>query len=315
MTLSSSYDLLSNESFKTFIEEFGKLFSNDLSLPQMRKLCTDFFLPKEDAIETIQKIENLEIEGKDNNKIPIRLFIPGSTKILPVMVYFHRGGFVFGNIEEADPICRKLANHFNCIVASVDYRLAPEHPFPKPLEDCYAATKWIANNALLFGGDKDKVSVAGESAGGNLAASVAIMSRDNNEFKLHSQLLIYPMITPSINDAIYDASVDRYFITKQGMRLFWNLYLQSSDVIHPYASLDDIKDLSHLPPTCIITAEYDPMHQEAQHYAKRLSQAGVVVITKCFPEVIHGFLDLPIYDNHQKTQWIKEIHGIMGRYL
>ena len=315
MTLSSSCDLLSDPTFKAFIEEFGKLFSKQLSLPEMRKLCTEFFLPKEASIEPIQKIENLEIIGKDNNKIPIRLFIPDITKVLPVMVYFHRGGFVFGNIEEADPICRKLANHFNCIIASVDYRLAPEHPFPKPLEDCYAATQWLASNAFLFGGDKDKISVAGESAGGNLAAAVALMNRDSKGCKLSSQLLIYPMITSSINETLYDACPDHYFITKQGMQLFWDLYLQSSDRSHPYASLDCVKDYSSLPPTCIITADYDPMHQEAQSYAKKLSQAGVIVITKCFPEVIHGFLDLPIYEDHQKTQWVKEIHGIMARYL
>lgn len=311
----SSESILSNVIFKDFVEEFKNLFSDDLSLLEMRKRCSDFFLPKDIVLEPVQKIENIEILGKDNNKIPIRLFIPDTSKTLPVMLYFHRGGFVFGSIEEADPVCRKLCNRFQCIIASVDYRLAPEHPFPKALEDCYAATEWIANNALLFGGDMTKVSVCGESAGGNLAAAVALMSRDYKGCKISSQLLIYPMITSCINENIYDNAADRYFITKERMQLFWDLYMQSSDRSNPYASLDCVKDLTGLPPTFIITADYDPLHLEAQNYAKKLSQAGVIVITKCFPDVVHGFLDLPIYEDHQKNMWIKEIHGIMARYL
>ena len=149
MTTNTARDLLSNADYKNFVEAFGKVAkkAEQVSLDEGRKLSTQFFLPPDTFYEPVARVENIDITGQDQNKIPLRLFIPDTSKTLPVIIYFHRGGWVFGNIEEADPVCRKLANHMGCIVASVEYRLALEHPFPKPLEDAYAAAQWIAKNA------------------------------------------------------------------------------------------------------------------------------------------------------------------------
>lgn len=303
-------NLLDNLKFKEFLDAYRRLSkaSDQLSLPEFRKLSTQFFVPPDTIYETINRIENVVVLGKNQNKIPIRIFIPDVSKILPVIVYFHRGGWVFGNIEEADPVCRKLANHLGCIVASVEYRLAPENPFPKPLEDCYDATQWIAKNASHFGGDRANLIVCGESAGGNLAAAVALMARDVQEPSISAQLLIYPVISSSIEDASYDKCVDRYFLTKDAMNFFWSMYLKSpGDDKNPYASPDQATDFTRLPPALIITAEYDPLRDEADKYAKNLHEAGVNVILRCFSEVIHGFIDLPFYHESQKIGWIKEI--------
>lgn len=309
-------DLLANPEFKLFIEEFEKLSktSQQLSLDESRKLSDQFFVPSHTVYERVHRVENIEIEGKNRHKIPVRLFIPNDSKGLPIIVYFHRGGWVFGNIDIADPVCRKFANHGRCIVAAVGYRLAPENPFPTPLEDCYEATKWIAAHANLIGGDPNKIITGGESAGGNLAAAVALLARDQNGPKIASQLLIYPTISSAIQEEIFDKSVDRYFLTKDAMKFFWSMYLQSSeDFNNPYASPDLTPDFSNLPPALIITAEYDPLHQEGAKYAEQLHQAGIKTTTKCFSKVIHGFLSLPIYEEYQKVEWVKEICHLLKR--
>ncbi len=308
-------DLLSNPQFRIFIENFTTLSraSQQLSFQEARKLSTEFFLAPGTVFEKIKRIENVDILGPDQNRIPIRFFIPEATGPLPVFIYFHRGGWVFGNIEEADPVCRKLANHLNCVVASVDYRLAPEHRFPKPLEDCYAATQWIAAHAAQYGGNPQALIIGGESAGGNLATAVALRARDCQGPTLQAQLLIYPIISADLKAEAYENCPDRYFLTKESMQFFWSMYLPSGDYAKdPYASPDCATDLSQLPPTFIITAEYDPLHHEAENYAKQLREAGVKVTTKCFPGVIHGFLDLPIYEEEQKVKWIQEIGQLLA---
>lgn len=137
--------------------------------------------------------------------------------MLPTLVYFHRGGWVFGSVDEADPVCRKLANHLGSIVVSVDYRLAPENPFPKPLDDCYDSTQWVYENIAKFGGASKKVVVCGESAGGNLATTVALIARDKKQSFISAQLLICPVISSVINEAPYKNCADQYFITKEAM--------------------------------------------------------------------------------------------------
>lgn len=309
-----SIDLLSNPKFKEFIDAFTEVSkkSQKLSLDEGRKLGTQFFLPPDTVYEHVKRIENIEILGKSQNKIPLRIFIPKESKAMPTLIYFHRGGWVFGNLEESDPVCRKLANHLGCLVIAVEYRLAPENPFPKPLEDCYDATVWASKNAERFGGDHNQLIVCGESAGGNLAAAVALVARDKNGPKISAQLLIYPVISSVINAKHYENCADRYFLTKDAMEFFMSMYLQTpEDKKNPYASPDRATDLSKLPPAIIITAEHDPLRLEAEDYANKLRHAGVDVVSKCFPEVIHGFIDLPIYDEKQKVAWIKEIGKLL----
>lgn len=315
MAITVAPDLLENKKFKEFIDSFEKILSGNQPLSETRKLCKEFFLPPSTVFEPVKNVSHILVPSKDGYEIPVRIYTPEASSKLPLLIYFHRGGWVFGSLAEADPICRKLANHLKCIVASVDYRLAPEHPFPKPLEDAYSATVHLTKNAEALDANPHKVIVAGESAGGNLAASVAIMNRDKKECSLHAQLLIYPLITSSIDPAVYSQSVDKYFLTHQSITFFWNMYLGDKHLKDSYASLDLNDNLQGVPPAYIITADYDALHKEAQNYAKKLSYNGVQVITKCFPEVIHGFLDLPIYEESAKKAWLDEIRKIMSRHL
>lgn len=303
-------DLMSNPKFKSFVEAFNSLCrsSMSLSMPEARKLSRDFFLTSNTIYEPVGQIQNKVIRGFDNNEIPLRVFVPTGEGPYPVMVFFHRGGWVFGSIEEADPVCRKIANRFKAIVIAVEYRLAPENKFPKALEDCYAATEWAFKNAESFSGIPASLTVAGESAGGNLAAAVALMARDRGKIKLAQQLLIYPILTSVLDKNSYSQCPDEYFLTYDAMKMFWDLYLESEeDRLNPYASPLNVVDLRFLPSTYIVTAEFDPLKVEADKYAQRLKEASVEVRTECFEGVIHGFLDLPIYEEQVKTQAIERI--------
>lgn len=313
-------DLMSNPKFKAFIDAFTSLCksSMSLSMPEARKLSRDFFLSPSTVYEPVGSVQNKIISGFDGNEIPLRLFLPSGPGPFSVMVFFHRGGWVFGSIDEADPICRKIANRFKSIVIAVEYRLSPENKFPKALEDCYAATEWAYKNAESFSGIPTSLMVAGESAGGNLAAAVALMARDRNKIKIAQQLLIYPMLTSELDTNVYSQCQDQYFITKDAMKMFWDLYLDSEeDRLNPYASPLNTVDLRFLPPAFIVTAGYDPLREEADKYALRLKEAGVDVMTTCFEGVIHGFLDLPIYEEEFKSQAIeqiaKELNAVVSR--
>lgn len=313
MTTTAATDsLLDNPKFRDFIEAFkGITMTPNRSLDEIRQLSMNFF-SADSILEPIHRVGDIEIPGRDGNLIPLRIYIPNDSKKLPTLIYFHRGGWVFGSIDEAEPICRKLANHMGCIVVAVDYRLAPENPFPKPLYDCYDATQWVFNNIHQYEGDKKNLILFGESAGGNLAAAVALMARDQKQPQIAAQVLVYPIITSCIKDAPYATSVDQYFLTKDSMKFFWQAYLQNSgEEKNPYASPDYAMDLNELPPTLIVTAEYDALHREAEDFADSLREAGTRVISKCYSEVIHGFLDLPIYEEDQKIAWIKEIRELL----
>jgi acetyl esterase len=310
MKFKQSVDLLADVNFKSFMDnlnEHEKAVSQ-LSLSEQRKINCQLMATYNKGCESVHRVVDLEILGIEKNKIPLRIYIPNEFTSLPIMVYFHGGGWVFGSIEESDAVCRRLSNHLGCIIASVEYRLAPEFPFPKPLEDCDTATKWIVENAHDFGGDNENVFVGGESAGGNLAAAVALMARDQKGPKLSAQLLIYPAISASIQDAIYDQCPDHYFLTKEDMKFFWNMYIQAPGADRdPYASLDCNLEFQNLPPALIITAEYDPLTYDIEKYAIQLQQANVRVIQEPFSGLIHGFLYIPLYSEVQKVEWSKKI--------
>lgn len=311
MAVKSLPNLMENPKFKALIDGFSDVVktSAEKGLDAARKRCTEFFLSGEERLVEVESIQNLKIEGEDGHQIPLRIYSPTASKPLPIIVYFHRGGWIFGNIEEADPVCRMLAHYLQSVVISVDFRLSPENPFPKPLMDCYAATMWASKQ---FGGE---LIVCGESCGGNLAAAVALMARDKKGPSIDKQLLIYPIITSTILDEPYDNCADQHFITKGGMQFMWGAYLGSPENgRNPYASVE-LADSANLPPAVIITAEYDPLCQEGELYGEKLRKAGVPVQVKRFPELIHGFLDLPLYELEQKIAWTNEINLLLNQQV
>jgi acetyl esterase/lipase len=243
--------------------------------------------------EPVARIEDRQIFGS-GQATTVRIYTPAGSGPFAVLVYFHGGGWVLGNIETHDPVCRKLAKAAECIVVSVDYRLAPEHKFPAAAEDCYAATRWVINNATLINGDAHRVAVGGDSAGGNLAAVVALMSRDKGDRAPIFQLLVYPVTdyyvpgTPS-----YKENADGYFLTRDDMAWFWNHYLSTeADAGNPYVCPLQAASLGGLPPALVITAEFDPLRDEGEAYAARLRDAGVSATVVRYDGMFHGFFSM-----------------------
>ena len=243
--------------------------------------------------EPVARVENRTLPGP-RGEIPVRVYTPEGRAPFPVLVYFHGGGWVIGNLETHDGVCRHLANAAGTVVVSVDYRLAPEHPFPASGEDAYAATRWVAANAAVIGGDAKRIAVGGDSAGGNLAAVVSLMARDRGGPPLVFQLLVYPVTdTPSANTASYRENAEGYFLTAKMMHWFWNHYCgKNPDLSDPYLCPLRAKDLKRLPPALVVTAEFDPLRDEGEAYAARLREAGNQADLKRYPGMIHGFFGM-----------------------
>jgi acetyl esterase len=240
--------------------------------------------------EPVAAVENVMAAGPAG-EIPVRLYTPSGRGPFPVVVYFHGGGWVIGDIDTHDALCRSLANAAGCQVANVGYRLAPEHKYPAAAEDSYAATRWIAENAAALGADGARIAVAGDSAGGNLAAAVALMARDRGGPRLAFQLLVYPITDHSYDTPSYRENAEGYLLTRDIMVWFWDCYLASPEEgRQPYASPLQAPSLSGLPPAMVITAEYDPLRDEGEAYARRLDEAGVPVTLKRYGSIFHGFI-------------------------
>ncbi|MEE9281074.1 MAG: alpha/beta hydrolase [Myxococcota bacterium] len=202
--------------------------------------------------------------------VTVRIYTPFGDGPFPALVYFHGGGFVVCSLDSHDGSCRALGNAARCTVVSVDYRLAPEAKFPAPLEDCFAATRWVAENASSIGVDAARVAVAGDSAGGNLAAGVTLLARERGGPALCHQLLIYPVMNHAFDTASYTENAEGYFLTREMMRWFWGHYLETeSDGLNPLASPLRAEDVSNLPPATVMTAEFDPLRDEGEAYLTR----------------------------------------------
>jgi acetyl esterase len=229
-----------------------------------------------------------------------------------VLVYFHGGGWVICNLDTHDSLCRSLANAASCVVASVDYRLAPEHPFPAAPDDAYAATQWIADNASQITGDPTRIAVGGDSAGGNLAAVVSLMARDKGGPSLQYQVLIYPVVDLSSFDTnSYREHGEGYILTRDSMEFYRSHYVKNvEDATHTYASPLLAEDLHGLPPALVLTAEVDVLTDEAEAYAHRLKEAGVPVTYRCYRGMIHPFLSLAGVVDRAKDG-IHEIAGLL----
>jgi acetyl esterase len=242
--------------------------------------------------EAVSKVEDREIPGP-LGAIPIRIYTPTGNGPFPILVFFHGGGWVIGDINSHDALCRSLTNAVGCVTVSVDYRLAPEHKFPAAPEDCYAATRWVAANAASFNGDPQRIAVGGDSAGGNLAAVVPLMIRERGGPILVYQLMIYPATDYFPDNASMRENANDYFLTVDDMHWFMNHYLTSEDdAKNPYLSPIKAKDLKGLPPAKVITAEFDPLRDEGEMYAARLKEAGVPVVVKRYDGMIHGFFSM-----------------------
>jgi len=264
---------------------------NTLSVDGARTLLAELFaLP--DEPEPVGAVRNFTIDGPASG-VPIRIYTPVGDVPFPVLVYFHGGGWVLGDLDTHDPICRALTNAADCVVVSVDYRRAPEHPFPAPLRDCYAATRWVSENPGVVHGDSDQIAVGGDSAGGNLAAAVAQIARDTDGPSLAYQLLLYPATNHAFDTASYDENAEGYFITKADMEWFWDHYLPHEfNGQNPYASPLQAREVADLPPASVVTCGFDPLRDEGLAYARRLEDAGVSVTSRTYEDMIHGFMSM-----------------------
>ena len=228
-------------------------------------------------------------------ELPVRIYHPRWAGDMPVLAYFHGGGFVLGSLDTHDSLARSLAVAADCLVVSVDYRLAPEHRFPAAVDDCLAAVRWIGVHAAEIGADPTRIAVGGDSAGGNLATVVALRLRDEGGPALAGQLLVYPMTwlrAPVEGSMVVNG--EGYFLTASGVAWFENMYLaEPGQASHPHASPLLAKDLGGLPPALVITAEFDPLLDQGEAYARRMSEGGVAVTHTHYPGAIHGFFGMP----------------------
>lgn len=236
----------------------------------------------------VARVEPLTLAGT----VPARLYAATTEGPLPVVVWYHGGGFVIGDLETADRICRKLALGTGALVISVDYALAPERPFPAGPDDCFAALRWIVDNASTLGGDPSRVAVAGDSAGANMAAVTAIQARDEG-IDLRYQLLVYPVTDCTMTSPSITENAEGYLLTADSMDWFIGHYLSGgADAKDPRVSPLYADDVRGLAPALVITAEFDPLRDEGEAYAERLKEAGNAVEHIRFDGQIHGFFPL-----------------------
>jgi acetyl esterase len=241
--------------------------------------------------EAVREVTNLTISGPGGD-LPVRLYRPAGQRPLPVLLYFFGGGWVLGAIDTADGVSRSLANSAGALVVVVGYRLAPEHPFPAAMQDCYATLRWVIDQAAEIGADPGRIAVGGDSAGGNLAASVALRARDDG-LPLAGQLLVYPNTDQLADDESMRKSDDPFLFNRHSVAWYRQHYLAGpEDAASPLASPLRAESLAGLPPALVITAEYDPLRDQGEAYASRLAAEGVQVTLSRYPGMAHGFFTM-----------------------
>jgi acetyl esterase len=274
---------------QAILDEFAKAGDFDMTtLPPaaMREMYRQMSLSRSEI--PMGAVADRTIPGPAGT-IPVRVYTPGSASGAGI-VYFHGGGWVIGGLDTHDGTCRALATAAGTTVVSVDYRLAPEHKYPAAADDCYAALLWVAQHGREIGIDPSRLAVAGDSAGGNLAAVTALLARERRGPALRMQLLIYPVTDHRFDNASYRDNAEGYFLTTKQMKWFWDHYLERADQGDELsASPMRAKDLAGLPPALVITAEYDPLRDEGESYAARLREAGVPTELVRYDGQIHGF--------------------------
>ncbi len=239
----------------------------------------------------VARVQDILVAGAAG-RLPVRIYHPNPGRRLPLVVYFHGGGWTLGGVRAADRPCRRLAVAGECVIASVQYRLAPETPFPGPLEDCVTAVRDLAHRAEALEADAERLVLLGDSAGGNLAAASALVLRDSRGPDVTAQILLYPCLAPARDTpyASYSEQADGPLMTRRELEWFWELYLSSeTDETDARAAPLAADDLVGLPPATIVVAELDPLRDEGLAYARRLAEAGVTVTTTVYAGAAHGF--------------------------
>jgi acetyl esterase/lipase len=293
----------------------GKPF-HDMTPVQAREAIDTMFAAFRGQPRDVAKVEDRKIPGPGGD-IPVRVYTPRGNGPFGVLMFFHGGGWVIGNIETHDSLCRDLAEGAGCVTVSVDYRLAPEHKFPAAPDDCYAATKWVADNARSLNIDANRIAVGGDSAGGNLAAVVSQMARDKGGPRIACQLLIYPA-TDCHNETASqrEFTKDGYILSRADMDWFYGHYLKPQDKTNPYACPALAKNLAGLPPAFVLTAEIDPLRDEGEAYGEALRKAGVKVKVKRYNGVCHGFVAMGAMVDQGKqavAECCSELHAAIGK--
>ena len=284
--------------FLWYLKYFSKTVYGKITPQQLRKIHREEEAKAGNKIDfapiEMSEVWDEQIPLRDGTEIRGRIYRPVDRPGLPLIVFFHGGGFVTRTIEFYDRVCRRIAATNQAMVVSVDYRLAPEHKFPGPVHDCYDATAWAGQQAERLGADPAKLIVMGDSAGGNLATVVSILARDLKGPEIRYQVLIYPSTDGRLCHPSIDDLATGYLLTKEMMIWFLSHYkAQEGDELNPLMSPFLTEDLSGLPPAYVLTAQYDPLKDEGEAYAHKMRDAGVKVVFKEFKGMIHGFLCLP----------------------
>jgi acetyl esterase/lipase len=281
--------------FRAF-QEAGRPAYETLTPAEAREFYSQARFVSNPEPPNLEEVRPLAIPSPAGS-IPARLYTPTKLRkvdgLAPCLVFFHGGGWVIGDLDSHDVVCRKLANAGELIVVSIDYRLAPEHKFPAAVDDATAATKWIADNSKQLGIDASRLTIGGDSAGGNLAAVVAIAARDGNGPAIAGQVLIYPATDFAMTHPSHSEPETSILLTHSVIRWFRDHYLTGAADIHDWrASPARATTLIGLPPAYVLTAGADPLRDEGDEYAHRLKEAGVGVTYRHFPGQFHGFFTM-----------------------
>ncbi|MGK7928361.1 MAG: alpha/beta hydrolase [Spirulina sp.] len=289
-----------NPKVAQFLDEIREIPTLDRLSPQQARNLVDGFRQAEpkfvpQGVGIRDRVLSLPTLNPQQSSLPVRIYTPESRqKSLPILMFFHGGGWVLGILESFDRLCSFLAKNAECLVISVGYRRAPEFKFPTAVEDAYAATIWASQHGLELGGDPERIAVGGDSAGGNLAAAIALMARDRGRPDLKSQLLLYPVTNYAFNTPSYDQFNNGCGLTRAEMEWCWHHYLSHPEEgKNPYASPLQAETLANLPPARVVISEFDVLRSEAEAYCDRLEQYGVSVARQFCSGLIHGFLGIP----------------------
>ena len=303
------------EKAKAYLENFyngPKIESFDPI--QLKEILAQAPVPPQDDLPNIHQIEERFIKAKDGEEIRLRIYTPEGEGPFPVLVYYHGGGWVIGSVEGFEAANRLVSTEGNVVVVSVDYRLAPENPYPTPIEDCYAALEWVAANAAEIKGDESQISVGGDSAGGNLSTVVAKKALDNNGPTIQSQILIYPVTNLEFETNSYNQFAEGFGLDRDLMKWFGIHYVGDEKLYNePDVSPLKYDSVQGLPPAIVIAAENDVLLDEGKAYAEKLKQDGVEVQYELIPGVIHGYYSIMPFFAEETKQTVQLIVNFLNK--